>query len=83
MIVVMLSLRTLYAHGDINTQSSIKLRGHVNTFKRCIRLRESQQSLIGVLGGKARVLGSIHERRRCTLASATYTYLVDVFSRYA
>ena len=28
MIVVMLSLRTLYTHRDINTQSSIKLRGH-------------------------------------------------------
>ena len=56
-------------------------------FKRCIRLRESQQSLIrtakGVLGGKARALGSIHARSgfiRCTLASATHTYLVDVFS---
>ena len=37
----------------------------------------------GVLGGKARALGSIHARSRfirCTLASATYTYLVDVFS---
>ena len=55
--------------------------------KRCIKLRESQQSLIrtdkGVLGGKARALGSIHARSmfiRCTLASATCTYLVDVFS---
>ena len=28
MIVVMLSLKTLYTHRDINTQSSIKLRGH-------------------------------------------------------
>ena len=27
-IVVMLSLKTLYTHRDINTQSSIKLRGH-------------------------------------------------------
>ena len=59
----------------------------VNTFKGCTRLRESQQSLIrtakGVLGGKARALGSIHARSgfiRCSLASATYTYLVDVFS---
>ena len=56
-------------------------------FKRCIRLRESQESLKrtakGVLGGKARALGSVHARSRfirCTLASATYTYLVDVFS---
>ena len=56
-------------------------------FKRCIRLIESQQSLIrtakGVLGGKARALGSIHAQSgfiRCTLASATYTYHVDVFS---
>ena len=59
----------------------------VNTFKRCIRLRESQQSLIctakGVLGGIARAFGSIHARNgfiRCSLVSATYTYLVDVFS---
>ena len=59
----------------------------VNTFERCIRLRESQQSLIstakGVLGGKPRALGSIHARSwfiRCTLASATCTYRVDVFS---
>ena len=28
MIVVMLSLKTLYTHRDINTQSSIKLTGH-------------------------------------------------------
>ena len=56
-------------------------------FKRCIRLRESQQSHIrtakGVLGGKARALGSIHARSRfmrCTLASATYTHLVDALS---
>ena len=56
-------------------------------FERCIRLRESQQSLThtakGVLGGEARALGSIHARSRfirCTLASATYTYFVDVFS---
>ena len=56
-------------------------------FKRCIRLRESQQSHIrtakGVLGGKARALGSIHARSgfmRCTLASATYTHLVNAFS---
>ena len=59
----------------------------LNTFKRCIKLGESQQSFIhtakGVLGGKARALGSIHARSgfiRCSLASATYTYLVDVFS---
>ena len=53
-------------------------------FTRCIRLRESQQSHIrtakGVLGGK---VGLIHARSgfmRCTLASATYTHLVDTFS---
>ena len=37
----------------------------------------------GVLGSKAQALGSIHARCgfiRCTLASATHTYLVDVFS---
>ena len=83
-IDVMLSVRTLYTQRDINTQSSIKLRGHA---KRCIRLIESEQSHIctakGVLGGKARALGSIHARSgfmRCTLASATYTHLVDPFS---
>ena len=66
---------------------SIKIRGHGQYFKGCIRLRESQQGLIrtakGVLGGKARALGSIHARSRlirCSLASTTYTYLVDVFS---
>ena len=59
----------------------------LNMFKRCIRLRESQQSHIrtakGVLRGKARVLGSIHAQSgfmRCTLASATYTQPVDAFS---
>ena len=59
----------------------------VNTFKSCITLRESQPSLTrtakGVLGDKARALDSIHARSvfmRCTLASATYTYLLDVFS---
>ena len=59
----------------------------VNTFKRCIRFRESKPSIVstakGVLGGEARALGSIHARSgfiRCTLASATYTYLVNVFS---
>ena len=81
MIVVMLSLRTLYTQRDINTQSSI------SKFKRCIWLRESQQSPIrtakGVLGDKARALSLIHapsEFMRRTLASATYTYLLDVFS---
>ena len=51
-------------------------------FKRCIRLRESQQSHVrtakGVLGGKARALGSIHARSgfmRCTVAQQTYTSL--------
>ena len=51
--------------------------------KRCIKLRESQQSLIrtakGVLGDKARALNSIHAQSvfiRCTLASATSTDFV-------
>ena len=55
----------------------------VNTFKGCIRLRESRLSLIRTAKGVRGALGSIHARSEfmiCTLASATYTYLLAVFS---